>query len=212
MVDNMSGRGGSKVDRTDDAGVSDMASGDGPIGTNGAARVDEEPAAKKRRWGGSRSVGSKMSCSNKDVTTRALAAGIVALGATFFALGAGYVSTPTGAEAAKGVVNVVGSVVIAALAAWADGSYTGRPTRVRTERRSTTSSSSGCYSSVSSYFCWSSIRGCTQYPFGPSTRRSSVPDGPSGWDRHHAARLQRIEIVGRWNGASAALSRYSISS
>jgi hypothetical protein len=24
--------------------------------------------------------------------------------------------------------------------------------------------------------------------------------------------LQRIEIVGRWNGASAALSRYSISS
>jgi hypothetical protein len=70
---------------------------------------------------------------HKDVTTRALAAGIVALGAYFFALGAGYVSTPTGVEAAKGVVNVVGSVVIAALAAWADGSYTGRPTRVRTE-------------------------------------------------------------------------------
>jgi hypothetical protein len=122
--------------------------------TNGAAMVEEEPAAKKRRWWRIALGWLKDESFYKDITTRALAAGIVALGAYFFALGAGYVSTPTGAEAAKGVVNVVGSVAIAGLAAWAAGSYTARPTRVRTERRLATSSSSACYSWVWSYFCW----------------------------------------------------------
>jgi hypothetical protein len=85
---------------------------------NGASAVEEESAAKKRRWWRIALGWLKDESFYKDITTRALAAGIVALGAYFFALGAGYVSTPTGAEAAKGVINVVGSVVIAALAAW----------------------------------------------------------------------------------------------
>lgn len=86
--------------------------------TNGAASVEDEQTTKKRRWWRIALGWLKDESFYKDITTRALAAGIVALGAYFFALGAGYVSTPTGAEAAKGVVNVVGSVVIAALAAW----------------------------------------------------------------------------------------------
>lgn len=86
--------------------------------TNGAAMVEEEPAAKKRRWWRIALGWLKDESFYKDITTRAVAAGIVALGAYFFALGAGYVSTPTGAEAAKGVANVVGSVAIAGLAAW----------------------------------------------------------------------------------------------
>jgi hypothetical protein len=80
--------------------------------------VEEEPAAKKRRWWRVALGWLKDESFYKDITTRAVAAGIVALGAYFFALGAGYVSTPTGAEAAKGVANVVGSVAIAGLAAW----------------------------------------------------------------------------------------------
>jgi hypothetical protein len=84
---------------------------------NGANAV-EESATKKRRWWLIALGWLKDEAFYKDITTRALAAGIVALGTYFFALGAGYVSTPTGAEAAKGVLNVVGSVVIAALAAW----------------------------------------------------------------------------------------------
>jgi hypothetical protein len=94
MVDNMSGRGGSKVDRTDDAGVSDMASGDGPIG-------DQRRSQGRRRTGGQEAPMGRIALGwlkdesfYKDITTRALAAGIVALGAYFFALGAGYVSTP----------------------------------------------------------------------------------------------------------------------
>lgn len=87
-------------------------------GVNGAATVDDEPAAKKRRWWRIAAGWLRDESFYKDITTRALAAGIVALGAYFFALGAGYVSTPTGAEAAKGILNVVGSVVLAALAAW----------------------------------------------------------------------------------------------
>jgi hypothetical protein len=54
----------------------------------------------------------------QDITTRALAAGVVASVAYLFALGAGYVSTPTGSQAAKGLLNGVGSVALAASAAW----------------------------------------------------------------------------------------------
>jgi hypothetical protein len=64
--------------------------------TNGAGPVEEEPAAKKRRWWRIALGWLKDESFYKDITTRAVAAGIVALGAYFFALGAGYVSTPTG--------------------------------------------------------------------------------------------------------------------
>lgn len=43
----------------------------------------------------------------RDVTTRTLAAAIVATGAYLFALGAGYISTPSGAQTLRGIWNVV---------------------------------------------------------------------------------------------------------
>lgn len=83
-----------------------------------AAVVEEEPVTEKRRWWLIALGWLKDESFYKDITTRALAAGVVASVAYLFALGAGYVSTPTGSQAAKGVLNVVGSVALAALAAW----------------------------------------------------------------------------------------------
>jgi uncharacterized membrane protein len=80
--------------------------------------VEDESVGKKRRWWLIPLGWLREESFYKDITTRALAAGIVALGAYFFALGAGYVSTPSGSQAAKGVLNVLGSITLAALAAW----------------------------------------------------------------------------------------------
>ncbi|SKY52404.1 Uncharacterised protein [Mycobacteroides abscessus subsp. massiliense] len=59
----------------------------------------------------------------RDVTTRTLAAAIVATGAYLFALGAGYVSTPSGASAVKGIATVALGLLIGALTIYYQAFY-----------------------------------------------------------------------------------------
>lgn len=76
--------------------------------------VQPDPAARRTRRSIVRSwLGQETFW--RDVTTRTLAAAIVGLGAYLYALGAGYIRTPSGAQAIRGVWNVgvtVGVIVL----------------------------------------------------------------------------------------------------
>lgn len=72
----------------------------------------------------------------KDVTTRTLAAAIVGLCAYLYALGAGYLSTPSGWQAAKGLFTTVVPFAVSLLGAWIGWRFRGTAVRNNTfERR-----------------------------------------------------------------------------
>jgi hypothetical protein len=75
--------------------------------------VEEEAPRRTRRrivrgWLGEESFW-------RDVTTRTLAAAIVAVCAYVFALGAGYVRSPTAAQTLRGIWNVAGTAIVGAV-------------------------------------------------------------------------------------------------
>lgn len=83
-----------------------------------AAVVEDEPVTEKRRWW-LIPLGWLEDESFYKTSRRGRWPPVSWLPLLTFSRGAGYVSTPTGSQAAKGLLNVVGSVALAASAAWA---------------------------------------------------------------------------------------------